>query len=192
MTSTHPLTQGLSRGQIRRIAVVGVTGSGKSTLADTLARRLCLARVEIDALFWQPGWQEPDRQEFNARLSAALPADGAWACDGNYGETRPLVWSRAQAVIWLDYPLAVCLWRVTVRTRTLQRIRSRELLWGSNRETWREAFFSPDSLLLYAVTSQKKLRASLPAALAQPAYAHLLSLRLPSPRATAEFLKDIV
>ncbi len=190
MASTQPLAQALSLGQIRRIAVVGVTGSGKSTLADALARRLGLARVEIDALFWQPGWREPDKQEFRARLSAALPADGAWACDGNYGETRPLVWSRAQAVIWLDYPLAVCLWRVT--RRTLQRIRSRELLWGSNRETWREAFFSPDSLLLYAITSQKKLRASLPAALAQPAYAHLLSLRLPSPRATAEFLKDIM
>ncbi len=189
MTSSQALAQGLSCGQIRRIAVVGVTGSGKTTLADTLARRLCLERVEIDALFWQPGWQEPDRQEFNARLSAALPADGAWACDGNYGETRPLVWSRAQAVIWLDYPLALCLWRVTVRT--LQRVLSRELLWNSNRETWRGAFFSPDSLLLYAITSHKKLRASLPAALAQPAYAHLLSLRLPSPRATETFLKSI-
>ncbi len=172
----------------RRVAVVGVTGSGKTQLAQAIARALGLAYVELDALQWEPGWQMAPRDEFRQRVAAAL-AGGAWVTDGNYSGLRDLVWGQAQALVWLDYPLPLVLWRLL--KRTFQRVTSKELLWGTNRETWRGALFSRDSLFLYAFGSQKRIRRNYPAALAQPEYAHLTVVHLRSPRQAEELLSSL-
>ena len=84
------------------IVVVGATGCGKSTLAERLARHLGLDFIELDGLFWKPGWVESSKAEFRARVDAATRAPG-WVLAGNYGMCRDIVWPRAEAVIWLDY-----------------------------------------------------------------------------------------
>ncbi len=170
----------------RRVAVVGVTGSGKTRLAQAMAEALGLAFVELDALQWEPGWKAAERSVFRQRAEAAL-ACGAWVTDGNYSELRDLVWRQAQVLVWLDYALPLVLWRLL--KRTLNRTLSQELLWGTNRETWRGAFFSRDSLFLYALASHKRMRRNYPAALALPEYAHLTVLRLHTPRQAEEMLR---
>ncbi len=169
----------------RRVAVVGVTGSGKTRLAQAMAKALGLAYVELDALQWEPGWQMAPREVFRQRAEAAL-AGGAWVTDGNYSGLRDLVWGQAEALVWLDYPLPLVLWRLL--KRTYQRVTSQELLWGKNRETWRSALFSRDSLFLWAISSQKRIRHNYPAALAQPEFAHLVVLRLRNPQQAEELL----
>lgn len=67
----------------RRIVVVGPTCSGKSTLAATLAKRLDVPFVELDALFWRPGWEESDDATFSAKMAEATAGDG-WAVAGGY------------------------------------------------------------------------------------------------------------
>ncbi len=168
-----------------RVAVVGVTGSGKTRLAQALANALDLVYVELDALQWGPNWQPAPRDVFRQQAEAAL-AGGSWVTDGNYSELHDLVWGQAEALVWLDYPLPLVLWRLV--KRTFQRAHSKELLWGTNRETWRSALFSRDSLFLYAISSQKRQHRSYPAALAQPAYAHLIVVRLRHPRQASELL----
>ena len=44
----------------RRVAVIGTSGAGKTTFARHVSERLGLDHVELDALFWLPGWIEPE------------------------------------------------------------------------------------------------------------------------------------
>ncbi len=48
----------------KRVVVIGVTSSGKSTLAETLARRFAMDFIELDALHWEPHWQEATLEVF--------------------------------------------------------------------------------------------------------------------------------
>ena len=170
----------------QRAAVVGVTGSGKTTLAGALAARLGVPHVEMDALNWLRGWQPIERAEFRRRVDAVTSAPG-WVTDGNYREVRDLVWGRAQALIWLDYPLWVNLWRLL--RRSLQRIITREELWNGNRESVRGQFFSRDSLFVYAVRSRRGLRQNIRRAL-EDEYPHLHVIHLASPRAADRWLAE--
>jgi adenylate kinase family enzyme len=99
----------------RRICVVGTTGSGKSMLARELARRMKLPLVELDSLYWEQNWTHCDDEEMRRRAAEATQGD-SWVVDGNYGSIRDLTWIRAEAVVWLDYPLRIILWQLWKRT----------------------------------------------------------------------------
>jgi adenylate kinase family enzyme len=167
----------------RRILVIGVTGSGKSTVAERLAARLGLTYLELDAVYWKPGWVESDRHDFRARVELATRAPG-WTLAGNYSSVRDIAWPRAEAAVWLDYPFPLVLgqlWR-----RTWQRWRSQELLWGTNRERLSSQFklWSTDSLFHWLVRTYGRRKREYPALFAQPEYAHLQVFRFQQPRAT--------
>ncbi len=102
---------------MRRVVILGCSGSGKSTLARRLGERLSLPVVHLDALYWKPGWQPRDLEDFRDRVAAAVAGEG-WICDGGYSGTYDLRFPYADTVIWLDRPPALCLWRVGVRWLT--------------------------------------------------------------------------
>jgi adenylate kinase family enzyme len=174
---------------MRRIAVIGVTGSGKTTLAKQIAARLNIPHIESDALHWEPNWQEASLEVFRQRMSAALDPTGCWVCDGNYSKVRDIIWNRADTIIWLDYPLYFSLWRLLIRT--FRRILLRESLWGTNHETIKGSFFDNESLMVWAVKSQRKHRTTYPTLLASPDYAHINSVRLLSPKQTNCWLRTL-
>ncbi len=101
---------------MQRIVILGNAGSGKSTLARALGRHVGVSVVHLDKLFWEPGWVEPDGEQFRARVAEALAGD-AWVCEGNYARrTFDLRLPRADLVIWLDTPRLLCLYRVVMRS----------------------------------------------------------------------------
>lgn len=101
---------------MQRIVILGNGGSGKSTFARALGERLNLPVVHLDTLFWEPGWVEPDAEQFRARVRHAIAGD-AWVCEGNYARrTFDLRLPRADLIIWLDTPRLTCFSRVIMRS----------------------------------------------------------------------------
>lgn len=129
-----------------RVVVVGSTSSGKSTLAVTLSELLEASFIELDALFWQPNWVGEDKAVFWDKVDAATSVE-RWVAAGNYSAIRSLTWGRADTIVWLDYPFPLVLWRLT--KRTVWRVFGRVELWNGNRETFRNAFLSKNSLFLW-------------------------------------------
>lgn len=152
---------------MRRIHVVGTSGAGKTTVARALAHRLGLAHVELDALYWLPGWTEPPREAFGELLKATLDRNGeGWVVDGNYGAVgRAILWEQIDTLVWLDLPRSTVMRQLT--SRTLRRWWRRELLWGTNRERLRKTLLSRDSILWWAWSTHAERRASYESLLAR-------------------------
>ena len=108
---------------MQRILVIGSGGAGKSTVAREIASRLDLPLIHLDALYWNPGWRATDKDAWERRVRELIAAP-RWVMDGNYGGTLDLRLARCDAVVFLDLPRVICLWRV-IRRRLEFRGRSR-------------------------------------------------------------------
>jgi adenylate kinase family enzyme len=170
---------------MKRIAIVGATGSGKSTLGRALAARLGCPAVELDDLFWRPGWQQAPAEEFLRSVEQAAAGE-SWVIVGNYeAKARPLVWPRSDTVIWLDYSFPRT-FRQLLR-RCIARIADRRPICNGNRESLR-LLFSKDSIMLWLFQSYWKKRRELSATAAGSAWPHIRFIRLKSPAETRAFL----
>ena len=175
--------EGVSRA-MERVVVVGTSCSGKTTLARQLARVLGSPHVELDAIHWMAGWRERPMDEVR-RMAADAAAAERWVMDGNYSAVRDIVWGRATAVVWLNYPFRVVLWRAL--TRTTRRVVTQEELFSGNREGFRQSFLSRDSIILWAIASYRRVRREYRRILDGGDYPHLRVIELSGP-AEAEAL----
>jgi adenylate kinase family enzyme len=174
---------------MRRIIVTGSTGAGKSTLAGALARRLGVPHVELDALYWDPGWTAAPPDLLRERVDAALPADGAWVVDGHYRAVRDLVWGRADTLVWLDYPLPLVFWRLFWRC-IVRGIKNVELFNGNREELWKH-FFTRESLFLWLLKSHGRRGRENREALARPEFGHLRVQRFRWPGQAQRWLDGV-
>jgi len=117
-------------------------------------------------------------ETFRVRVRSAITGE-RWVVDGNYraAGALELVWSRADTVVWLDYPLPLTL--VRLARRVVARIRDGAELWPGtgNRETVRNAFFNRDSLLCFALRTHRGRRRRLAEMLTRTEFAHLAVYR---------------
>ncbi|MBN3730829.1 toxin [Burkholderia sp. Tr-20390] len=152
-----------------RFIVVGTSGAGKSTFSSALAAAAGCPCIELDRLYWGPGWTAVPPEQFESAVLAATAGD-RWVADGNYSAVRDALWSRATHVIWLNFG------RRTVFSRVLWRTLSRGLmrteLSHGNRESLRMAF-SRESVLLWSYTTFARNRIKFTALRDDPTFAHL-------------------
>ena len=171
-----------------RCSVIGTTGAGKTTFGAGLSRILRAPHVELDAIYWLPGWVGREEADFRARVGE-LAAGDLWVMDGNYRKVRDIVWGRATCVVWLNYSFALVFWRLL--RRSIARIVPREELFSGNSETVKGMFFSRDSLLLWAVKSHRRHQRSYRELRESPQYAHLSWYELARPAQAQAFLAEV-
>lgn len=176
--------------QFQRVVVIGTTSSGKSTLAKGLADRIRARYIDLDDLHWEPNWQEAPLDVFRERVRTATNSN-VWVVAGNYRIVRDLVWPRAQAIIWLDYPFPIVFWRLI--KRTLYRTITKEKLFAGNVESLRTQLrvWSQDSLVNWLFKTYWRRKRETPLLLALPEYAHLTLLHFKHPRETEAWLKSV-
>jgi adenylate kinase family enzyme len=170
---------------MQRVVIVGVTGSGKSTLGREIAAEWDLPLIELDELYWQPGWQPRDPLEFRELIDRATSGE-RWVAAGNYSAVRDLIWPRADTWIWLDYGL----WRSLTRLlrRTHARIVTGMPVCNGNHETLAQVL-STDSIIVWFFRSYWRIRRNCRAALAQPPHSELRMIRFRHPRETEAWLR---
>jgi adenylate kinase family enzyme len=171
----------------RRISVVGTIGSGKTTFARNVSKLLDAPHIELDALHWEPNWIEAPDDLFRQRVEHSLQGD-VWVVDGNYHQVRDIVWTRADTVVWLDYPFRTIMGRLA--RRTLRRIFTHEKLWNGNQEHIR-GLFTRDSVFLWAIRTYRGRRRQYPILLSRPENSHLTVVRLRYPREATRFLSTL-
>ena len=167
--------------------MVGNSGSGKTPLARRLAEALSVPQLELDSVFHQPGWQPLDSAIFRSRVGEFTTGE-SWVVDGNYSAVRDIVWSRADTVVWLDFPRRRVMWQLLVRT--LRRMATGAELWNGNRERWQNLVrLDPEqSILAWAWTRHPVYRERYRAAQADPANAHLTFIRVSTAGEAADLI----
>ncbi|MCM0638676.1 AAA family ATPase [Cellulomonas wangsupingiae] len=170
---------------LRRVRVVGTSGSGKTTFARRLARALGAPHVELDEVFWGPGWVKRDLAEAHADLRART-AGPAWVADGNWESQLGDLLDGADAVVWLDHPRRTVMARVV--RRALRRGILREELWHGNRESLANLLhLDPDqNIVLWSWTSHRRVAARYAARADDPRM-----VRLRGPRQAEAWLRAV-
>ncbi|MFQ6027838.1 MAG: adenylate kinase [Dehalococcoidia bacterium] len=171
-----------------RIAIVGSSCSGKTTLARQVAESLIIPHIELDALHWLPHWTERPDEEFRGLVRQAVAGD-SWVADGNYLVAQDLVWGRATMVIWLNYSFRVVFQRAL--SRTVRRVFGKEELFSGNRESFRQAFLSRESIIWWVLTTYRARNRRYRAIFERREFPHLEVIELRNPKAANELLVSL-
>ena len=93
---------------MKKVIVIGCPGSGKSTVSRALHNMTGIPLYHLDMMYWNADKTTVEKSVFLERLSDVLEKD-EWIIDGNYSSTMELRMAACDTVIFLDYPLDVCL-----------------------------------------------------------------------------------
>ena len=93
---------------MKKVIVIGCPGSGKSTFSEALHKITDIPLFHLDMIFWNADKTTVEKTVFLDRLFKIIQSD-EWIIDGNYGSTMELRMQACDTIIFLDYPLDVCL-----------------------------------------------------------------------------------
>jgi len=93
---------------MQKVMVIGCPGSGKSTFSRVLHEIKGLPLYHLDMLFWNEDRTTVEKEVFRERLVEVIVKD-SWIIDGNYGSTMELRMQACDTVVFLDYPLDLCM-----------------------------------------------------------------------------------
>ncbi len=178
----------VSREDLARIAVIGTSCAGKTSLASRLAEILGSKHVELDAIYWGPAWSECPTDEFREKVGTELESE-SWVVDGNYRKVRDLIWKKATAVVWMNYPFPLVFGRAV--KRTAQRVATGEEMFSGNRETFRAGFLSRDAIPWWVVRTFRRRRREYAELLTKDARPGFAVIELRGQREADEFLGSL-
>jgi len=169
---------------VQRIHLVGSSGAGKTTLGRLIASRLALPFVDLDELYWEPGWVDVGHAELSRRLAPHIAGDG-WVVAGNYGPTTERhLWPRLTHLVVLDLPLPLLM------ARTLRRGVTREPCCNGNRESVARLLHR-EGVVRYLWRNGPRRRRRFAGIAGEAALAHAQVMVLRTPADVRRFLRTL-
>lgn len=146
--------------------------------------------VDLDELYWNPGWIASDIDTFHQRIDKALPTD-QWVVTGNYSAIRDLVWSKADTFIWMDYSFIRTFLQLS--HRTIKSLITGELKCNGNREKWHMQFLSGRSIFLWLFKTYSKNKRQYNEIFENPSLWPNIKtyIHLTNPQITSQFIKQL-
>lgn len=99
---------------MKKILVLGCCGAGKSTFSKKLQTILKLPLIHLDSHYHKPNWVEPEKEEWEKVLKQILSQE-SFIMDGTYLESLDERINKSDTIIYLDYSLIKCFFRVIKR-----------------------------------------------------------------------------
>ncbi len=94
-----------------KILITGNSGTGKTTLARKLAESYSLSHLDLDELAWLP--IEPPQRRLVAdslvEIEAFAGQHSSWVMEGCYTDLLGAIAPKATHLIWLNYPVDICI-----------------------------------------------------------------------------------
>ncbi|MFF3358850.1 adenylate kinase [Streptomyces sp. NPDC002917] len=134
--------------------------------------------TDLDDLLFTPGGPLP-LEEFR-RQAGGITRRDEWIIEGNFSKLADVVWHRADVLVWLDFPLALIVYRIV--RRSLRQLAGRDDSAQARRLTWSTAFFSRRSLLRTAIRKYRTNRPRYARQVSETADLGVEVVRLRSPR----------
>lgn len=94
--------------------IFGRPGAGKSTFAFALSKKLNLPLYHLDKYFFEGKWKQRNYQEFLNDQQSIVNQD-RWIVDGNQTKSFEMRYSKADLVLYFNYPRWLCYVRVFKR-----------------------------------------------------------------------------
>jgi adenylate kinase family enzyme len=98
----------------KKIMIFGRPGSGKSTFASSIARILNLPLHHLDKHFYIENWHKRNYDEF-LNIQKNIVNSNTWIIDGNCTSSFEMRWSKADIVLYFNFPSVICYSRILKR-----------------------------------------------------------------------------
>ena len=99
---------------MKKILMLGCCGAGKSTFSKKLHSILKLPLIHLDSHYHKPNWVQPGKEEWEKVLKQILNRE-SFIMDGTYLESLDERIKKSDTIIYLDYSLIKCFFRVIKR-----------------------------------------------------------------------------
>ncbi len=173
----------------KKIIVVGTSCAGKTSFAKKFSLYSSITHFDLDDLHWLPNWVEREDKYFLQDVSQNILTLQSWLVSGNYlSLTKDSLWKEADTIIWLNYNLPTVLWRYI--KRSYKRVILKEPCCNGNYETFRHAFFSSESMLLWILKTYNK-RKEMFKILQNGTFAHKNWIEFNYPKEANSFIKNL-
>lgn len=91
----------------RRVIIIGSPGAEKGALARAVSERLKIPCIELERLYWRPGWKKPTTEEWKAQVTELANRE-EWVMEGTFPSTLDIRVARADWLVFVDAPMPVC------------------------------------------------------------------------------------
>ena len=96
---------------INKIAIIGGPGTGKTTLSKKLSSILSISYFSIDNIKFNKNWIPRSRKDVDNEIYKIINTD-KWIIEGNHLRNLEIILSKADIVIFLDFPLRLQLFGI--------------------------------------------------------------------------------